>query len=135
MAGAALMYRLGAQGAIVIEWLTGLLIWLAIAIPREAISVNPNNPPQVIPYDVYHAALINFGSEVNDALCIARHESQFKNRTGAAGEIGYWQIHPIHGIPAEALRNPYVNAAIAKVLHDKAGDWSPWLHAAALCGI
>ena len=108
-----------------IEWLAALLVWLATMTAPERIPVDPANPPQVIPYHVFHAALINFGDEVNMALCIARHESQFKNVVGAAGEVGYWQIHPIHGIPAGALFDPYVNAAAAKMLRDKVG-WSPW---------
>ena len=113
-------------------WVATLLTWLA-----SVLVVPPEGPyPQVIPYPVFSAALNAFGpTEVDMALCIAREESNYgrNTRPGAEGEIGVWQIHPIHGIPAAALLEPTVNAAAAKMLRDRAGDWSPWRHAWNTC--
>lgn len=104
---------------------------VATASP-EPLLVPPNGPyPQVIPYDVFHAALLAFGPEVDIALCIARAESQFRGDVrGAAGEASIWQLHPMHwtryGTTAEALRDPYEAARVAAGLRLEAGSWRPW---------
>ena len=44
--------------------------------------------------------------------------------TGAAGERGYWQIHPDHG--ALSTYSAYGNARAAIIISSNGVNWSPW---------
>ena len=44
--------------------------------------------------------------------------------TGAAGERGYWQIHPDHG--SLSTYDAYGNARAAVIISDDGRNWSPW---------
>ena len=44
--------------------------------------------------------------------------------TGAAGERGYWQIHPDHG--SLSTYDPLGNARAAIIISDDGRDWSAW---------
>lgn len=44
--------------------------------------------------------------------------------TGAAGERGYWQIHPVNG--ALSTYNAYGNARAAVIMSHDGTNWSPW---------
>lgn len=45
---------------------------------------------------------------------------------GALGEVGLFQIHPIHGFSAEQLRDPLFNALVAAELLAERPDWGDW---------
>ncbi len=67
------------------------------------------------------------------AACIATHESGGQQyATGAAGERGYWQIHPDHG-PLSTY-NAYGNAKAAIIISGDGTNWSPWT-TAPMCGV
>lgn len=91
------------------------------------------------------AALDAFpAGERRNAYRIAECESGFGSRDGAAGERGWWQIHPVHLLSVrildligtrnqeeayERLRDPVVNARVAAyLLSQRPGwvDWSTW---------
>lgn len=44
--------------------------------------------------------------------------------TGPAGERGYWQIHPDHGVLS--TYNAYGNARAAVIISGNGSNWSPW---------
>jgi len=59
------------------------------------------------------------------AASIAMAESSGRQfATGAAGERGYWQIHPDHG--SLSTYNPLGNAKAAVVISDDGRNWTPW---------
>ena len=59
------------------------------------------------------------------AASIAKAESGGRQyATGAVGERGYWQIHPIHG--ALSTYNAYGNARAAVILSNNGKNWWPW---------
>ena len=59
------------------------------------------------------------------AASIAKAESGGRQyATGAAGERGYWQIHPIHG--ALSTYNAYGNARAAVIISNDGKNWRPW---------
>jgi Lysozyme like domain len=59
------------------------------------------------------------------AASIAMAESSGRQfATGAAGERGYWQIHPDHG--SLSTYNPLGNARAAVVISDDGRNWTPW---------
>ena len=59
------------------------------------------------------------------AASIAMAESSGRQfATGAAGERGYWQIHPDHG--SLSTYNPLGNAKAAVIISDDGGNWTPW---------
>ncbi len=96
-------------------------------------------PPINVPYEAWYVAQLHFEpGEQYRAVRTAWCESQYTDSAvGAAGEIGRWQIHPIHfetvwlsdiveswypgasqsvdGI-IQALKNPHVNAQAASYL-------------------
>ena len=56
---------------------------------------------------------------------IAKAESSGRQfATGAAGERGYWQIHPDHG--SLSTYNPLGNAKAAVIISDDGRNWTPW---------
>jgi len=68
------------------------------------------------------------GAPVNQALRVVDCETGGKfnhDAVGRAGEIGYFQIHPIHGHPRQRLLDPLQNATIALELYQRNG-WYPW---------
>jgi LysM repeat protein len=59
------------------------------------------------------------------AACIAEHESGGRQYAiGAAGEKGYWQIHPVHGALSSYV--PSVNARAAVILSGNGRSWAAW---------
>lgn len=59
------------------------------------------------------------------AASIAMAESGGRQyATGAAGERGYWQIHPVNG--ALSTYNAYGNARAAVIMSHDGRSWSPW---------
>jgi LysM repeat protein len=59
------------------------------------------------------------------AASIAMAESSGRQfATGAAGERGYWQIHPDHG--SLSTYNPLGNAKAAVIISDDGRNWTPW---------
>jgi hypothetical protein len=44
---------------------------------------------------------------------------------GAAGELGWFQHHPIHGHPRHILLDPWENTRLALSLYQRQG-WQPW---------
>ena len=64
-------------------------------------------------------------AEAVTAASIAMAESSGRQfATGAAGERGYWQIHPDHG--SLSTYNPQGNAKAAVVISDDGRNWTPW---------
>lgn len=108
-----------------IEFIFELIVWLAIV---------------TTPADVWAAAEARFGDEAMHAVCIAEHETRLdRNVTGAQGERGIMQIHPVNWAVfhtnSELLVSPRESMRVAAELRRATGDWSPWRHAAALCGL
>jgi LysM repeat protein len=59
------------------------------------------------------------------AASIAMAESSGRQyATGAAGERGYWQIHPDHG--SLSTYDPLGNAKAAAIISDDGTNWTPW---------
>lgn len=59
------------------------------------------------------------------AASIAMAESSGEQfATGAAGERGYWQIHPDHG--SLSTYDPLGNAKAAVIISDDGTNWTPW---------
>jgi LysM repeat protein len=59
------------------------------------------------------------------AASIAMAESGGRQfATGAAGERGYWQIHPVHG--SLSTYNALGNAKAAVAISGDGTDWTPW---------
>ena len=59
------------------------------------------------------------------AASIAMAESSGRQfATGAAGERGYWQIHPDHG--SLSTYDPLGNAKAAVIISDDGANWTPW---------
>jgi LysM repeat protein len=59
------------------------------------------------------------------AASIAMAESSGQQfATGAAGERGYWQIHPDHG--SLSTYDPLGNAKAAVIISDDGTNWTPW---------
>jgi Lysozyme like domain len=59
------------------------------------------------------------------AASIAMAESSGRQfATGAAGERGYWQIHPDHG--SLSTYDPLGNAKAAVIISDDGRNWTPW---------
>ncbi len=59
------------------------------------------------------------------AASIAMAESSGRQfATGAAGERGYWQIHPDHG--SLSTYDPLGNAKAAVIISGDGGNWTPW---------
>jgi LysM repeat protein len=59
------------------------------------------------------------------AASIAMAESSGRQfATGAAGERGYWQIHPDHG--SLSTYDPLGNAKAAVTISDDGTNWTPW---------
>ena len=60
----------------------------------------------------------------DDALAVAWCESNWRHRaTGASGERGLWQIHPIH---PDSTHDPLGNARAAYRISKGGTDWSAW---------
>lgn len=60
---------------------------------------------------------------------IAYCESRFRSDvTGLAGEVGWFQIHPVHGHAVEALRDPAYNAQVAAGFAAARPSLSDWYH-------
>ena len=65
------------------------------------------------------------GGEAVMAASIAMAESSGQQfATGAAGERGYWQIHPDHG--SLSTYDPLGNAKAAVAISDDGRNWTPW---------
>lgn len=75
-------------------------------------------------------------SQQATARCIVWLESSNRASTvGSAGELGYFQIHPVHrreyerltGKPWSTVAEPVMNGLAARMVYDDAGgSWSPW---------
>lgn len=92
------------------------LLWMAHDTPASSSSVRK-------------AICDVFGSRCAYALRIARCESNFNPRAvGRAGELGAFQIHPVHfrRFNAARLFDPVYNARAAYILSRGGRDWSPW---------
>lgn len=63
-----------------------------------------------------------FGAHANDACYVAWRESKFRaGATGALGEKGYFQIHPIHG--AGSSYDPVTNTLYAYEISNGGTNW------------
>lgn len=66
-----------------------------------------------------------FGPTAGAACRVAQCESGFDwNATGAAGERGIFQLHPVHG--AYSSYDPYTNVSYAYQLSQGGTNWGPW---------
>lgn len=68
------------------------------------------------------------GAPVDQALRVIHCETGGTYRhdaIGRAGEVGYFQVHPIHGYPKAVLLDPWENSRIALGLWQRQG-WVPW---------
>lgn len=68
------------------------------------------------------------GAPVDEALRVVHCETGGRynhDALGAAGEIGWFQIHPIHGHGRSILLDPWANTRIALALYQRQG-WVPW---------
>jgi hypothetical protein len=91
-------------------------------------------PPQVEQWRPLAESLFPH-ERVNAVLFIIQCESNGNpNVTGAVGERGLMQIHPLYhqarademfGAPAD-LYDPYINLSVAAVLSDGGTNWRPW---------
>lgn len=138
--------------------LVGEDLLLSLPTPSQLLPdlIEIEGPPHInVPYEAWYVAQLHFRpGEQYRAVRTAWCESQYiDTAVGAAGEIGRWQIHPIHfetvwladiveswypgasqsidGI-IEALKNPHVNAQAAVYLLDieetnyGTRDWRDW---------
>lgn len=88
-----------------------------------------HNAPAARQVSVRQAICDVFGSRCAYALRIARCESNFNPRAvGRAGELGAFQIHPVHfrRFNPARLFEPAYNAKAAYALSRGGRDWSAW---------
>ena len=97
-----------------------------VAPPEAAqgLVVAPGETVRVLTVEQWRA-LLAFPAEARWEMArIATCESGFRTDVvGALGEVGPWQIHPIHGVvPSDLAGNAAVAAALLAARPD-AGDW------------
>jgi len=66
----------------------------------------------------------NYGSAFIAAEIAMAESGGNQYATGAAGERGYWQIHPDHG--SLSTYNAYGNARAAVIISDNGTNWNAW---------
>ncbi len=107
--------------------------WGAWRDPVTDKAYVPPTPVAPHPVPVYgtssgtcpHLIVETFGSAARAACAVAECESGFNwNATGAAGERGIFQIHPVHG--AYSSYDPYTNVSYAYQLSRGGTDWGHW---------
>ena len=123
----------------------------AVATPRPGLATGTQGGMQVpdlvhggtatIPDNALQAIRQLFPEqEFNTAIHIAAAESKGSNDAiGKAGEVGLFQVHPVHfgtvvtlpdgtrvAINAQNLRDPVVNTAAARQIWQNNQGWNPW---------
>ena len=91
--------------------------------------VAPTPLPLLVEGDVVSIIHEVFGVNAGPALAVAWCESRFDpSITGAAGERGLFQIHPVHWgwLDEDRLFDPLYNAQMAYELSQGGTDWSSW---------
>ena len=112
----------------------------AALVPEKAFQQAVLDYARLMGWMVYHShdsrhSAAGFPPETQDAaLAVAWCESRFnEGAVGAAGELGQFQIHPVHFPylretfgPAVDIASPEVNAWYAYRLSDGGTNWSHW---------
>jgi hypothetical protein len=89
------------------------VIGALVAMVAQPVKAQPAHCPQAI-VDV-------FGDRAPDACYVAWRESSWRQyATGALGEKGYFQIHPVH---PDSTYDPYGNAQAAYRLSQGGTNW------------
>ncbi len=88
------------------------------------------------PTEQAHVAIAqHFGDVPAQATSVAECESSMNPAavSPGGGNWGLFQVNTVHrglvssmGHDWEDLKNPFVNAEVARVVYDQAGGWSPW---------
>lgn len=111
--------------------------WSARPEPTATVAAATRVPlPQIASVPQHCPALIvdTFGVNAPAACRVARCESSWRaDAVGAAGEVGWFQVHPIHfphlyatyGADAD-LSSPTINTAYAYSLSRGGSDWTHW---------
>jgi len=74
-----------------------------------------------------------FGSQADEALCIAKMESGFRAdavnaaNTNGTADVGVFQINDVHGMSWESRLDARTNITKAKEIRDAWGSWDAWM--------
>ena len=84
---------------------------------RDAMAAPRDGCPELI--------VETFGEQSDAACSVAWCESKYDEyATGSAGEKGYFQVHPTHGV--NSSYDPETNVRFAYHLSKGGYDWSHW---------
>lgn len=105
--------------------------WCGIGNTGKIVECVRNEDGTITPTNNEWLVYKYFPDDFDNAIKVAKCESNLDNSAiGKAGEIGIFQIHPVHFKAVESLgldlRNAEMNIIYSRILYDRNGwrDWS-----------